>query len=45
MKLTKSGYGSITEIKNLDSQTFMDLIHYEKYLDDYQEAVRELNKK
>ena len=45
MKLSECGYGSITEIKNLDSETFMNLVHRVKFLDDYKEAVRELNKK
>lgn len=45
MRLSKAGYGSITEIKNLDSETFLNLIHYENYTADYQKAVMELNKK
>lgn len=44
MKLAKAGYGSITEIKNLDSNSFMNLIFYENYLTDYQNAVTHLNK-
>lgn len=43
MKLTKSGYGSIIEIKNLDVKTFMDLVHYQNYLDDYATEFQELN--
>ncbi len=43
MKLTKCGYGSITEIKTLDAKTFMDLVHYQNYLDDYTKEFQELN--
>jgi hypothetical protein len=45
MKLSKAGYGSITEIKNLDSNSFMNLIFYENYLVDYQNAVTNLSRK
>ena len=45
MKLAKMGYGSILEIKQLDSETFIDLVHYENYLSEYQKAVIGLNKK
>lgn len=44
-KLAKSGYGDIQTIKNLDGETFMNLIHYENYLLDYEKAVRALNTK
>lgn len=45
MRISEEGYGSITEIKNLDSATFMNLIHRIKFLADYKQAVQELNKK
>lgn len=45
MRISEEGYGSITEIKNLDSATFMNLIHRIKFLADYKQAVHELNKK
>ncbi len=45
MRLAKAGYGTITEIKNLDSDTFMNLVHYENYTGEYQKAVMDLNKK
>nr|DAJ74783.1 MAG TPA: hypothetical protein [Caudoviricetes sp.] len=45
MKLSKEGYGSIQEIRSMDIGTFMNLIHYERYLDQYAHAVRGLNKK
>ena len=44
-RLAKNGYGTITEIMNLDADTFMNLIHYENYTHDYQKAVTDLNKK
>lgn len=45
MRLSKQGYGDIVTIKNLDVATFLNLMHYEKYLDDYQRVFRDLNKK
>ena len=45
MRLSRQGYGSISEVKNLDVGTFMNLIHYENYLDKYQGVFRELNKR
>ena len=45
MKLSKAGYGDIQTIKNLDSETFMNLIHYENFLVDYNNAVEALNQK
>ena len=45
MRISEEGYGSITEIKNLDSGTFMNLIHRIKFLADYKHAVNELNRK
>lgn len=45
MRLSKSGYGDIVTIKNLDSETFMNLIHYENYIIEYENTVRALNKK
>lgn len=45
MKLSKEGYGDIVTIKGLDSDTFMNLIHYENYLADYENTVRAMNTK
>ena len=45
MRLAKQGYGDIATIKNLDVGTFINLIHYEKFLDKYEYALKELNKK
>lgn len=45
MRLSHEGYGSITEIKNLDIKTFMDLVHYDNYINKYDSLLRELNKK
>ena len=42
-KLSKSGYGDIQTIRNLDGGTFINLIHYECYLMDYEKAVKALN--
>lgn len=45
MRLTHERYGTITEIKNLDVKTFIDLIHYDNYLNKYEAVLRELNQK
>lgn len=45
MQLAKEGYGSYNEIQKLDIRSFMDLIHYENYLNKYGKLVRDLNKK
>lgn len=44
-KLSKSGYGNIETIKNIDGDTFINLIHYENFLVDYGKAVKALNTK
>ncbi len=44
MKLSRAGYGDILTVKNLDIGTFMNLIHYENYLSEYQRVARELNR-
>lgn len=43
MRLSKLGYGDIMTVKNLDVQTFIDLIHYEEFLDRYTQTVRSMN--
>lgn len=45
MELAGKGYGSYNEIKELSIDKFMNLIHYERYLNEYQRVFRELNKK
>jgi hypothetical protein len=45
MRLAKQGYGDIEQMHNLDVKRFIDLIHYENYLAEYDKTFRELNKK
>lgn len=45
MRLAKEGYGTITEIKNLDIGTFINLIHYDNFINKYQEEIQVLNQK
>lgn len=45
MRLAKEGYGTITEIKNLDIGTFINLIHYDNFINKYQEEIQALNQK
>ena len=42
-KLSRAGYGSIKEIRELNAYEFMNLINYEKFLDDYAKAFRAMN--
>lgn len=44
MKLSRAGYGDILTVKKLDIGTFMNLLHYENYLSEYQRVFRELNR-
>lgn len=44
MRLAKEGYGTITEIKNLDIGTFINLIHYDNFINKYKDELQELNK-
>lgn len=44
MRLAKEGYGDIVTIKNLNVQTFIDLIDYEEYTNKYLKIFREINK-
>lgn len=45
MRLSKEGYGSICEIKNLDVKTFMNLVYYENYRNKYLRALEILNER
>lgn len=45
MRLAKEGYGTISEIMNLDVRTFINLIHYNNFINKYQNVLEELNKK
>lgn len=45
MKLARQGYGDINTIKDLDVETFINLVNYENYLDKYAQVFRDLNKK
>ena len=42
MRLEKAGY---YDVENMASDKFINRIHYENFLTEYQEAVRALNKK
>lgn len=43
MKLSEAGYGDIKTIKELDVKTFINLIHYENYKNQYLQIFKELN--
>lgn len=44
-RLVKAGYGSYSEVTELDAETVLQALHYEKFLNDYERAAVELNKK
>lgn len=45
MRLSRQGYGDIELISNLDVERFMNLVHYENYLQKYDNVLNALNKK
>lgn len=45
MRLSRQGYGDINLLHNLPADKFLQLIHYENYLSEYDRTFRELNKK
>lgn len=45
MRLAKEGYGTISEIKNLDIGTFLNLIHYDNFINQYKSVLQYLNSK
>ena len=44
MQLSKSGYGTINELLQLKGSKFMNLVHYEKFLNKFETVIKELNK-
>ena len=44
IKLSKSGYGKITEILNERLDRILTLIEYEKFIPEYEERFIEINK-
>jgi hypothetical protein len=42
--LVKLGYGTLSEVKELDARTVMQALNYEKFLNDYESAWWEMNK-
>lgn len=45
MRLSSEGFGDIQTIKNLDSKTFFELVHYVNFKAEYAEVFRDMNKK
>lgn len=43
-KLSKAGYGPVSEIKEWDCRTVIQALHYENFISDYENAYLELNK-
>ena len=43
-RLAKAGYGSVTEIMEMDVRTVVQALHYESFCADYDLAFIELNK-
>ena len=45
LRLVKAGYGSLRDIREMSAREVMQALHYEGYLNDYEAALWELNKK
>ena len=43
-RLVKLGFGTLEQVKQLDSREVLQALFYEKFLSDYEEAYLELNK-
>jgi hypothetical protein len=44
LKLVKSGYGTLGEVKEMSSREVVQALHYEKFIGDYEAEYLELNK-
>lgn len=44
-QLSKRGYGNINIIRNLDVEDFIKIMQYEQFMDEYERAFHNLNKK
>ena len=44
IKLSKLGYGSVPEIEKLPVDVVLDILEYEKFINDYEIVFFELNK-
>lgn len=43
-KLSKAGYGSISQIEKWDARKVIQALNYEKFISDYESAYIEINK-
>lgn len=43
-RLSKAGYGTVEQILQLDALQVMTLIHYETFVNEYEEEFVQLNK-
>jgi hypothetical protein len=44
LKLVKSGYGTLKEVRAMDTREVIQALHYEKFVSDYEAEYLELNK-
>lgn len=44
LRLSKSGYGSLNEIRDWDSETVLSALQYDIFIRDLEEAFFEMNK-
>lgn len=44
LRLSKAGYGTLKEVRELDARTVLQALNYEKFCGDYEAAFVELNK-
>lgn len=43
-RLSKAGYGTIREVREMDVREVLQLLHYETFLAEYEDKYVELNK-
>jgi len=44
LRLVKAGYGSLKEVKEMGAREVLQALHYERFLDEYENAYVEMNK-
>jgi len=44
IKLSKLGYGTVPEIETMPADIVLDILEYERFIQDYESAYVELNK-
>ena len=43
-RLVKSGYGTLSEVRQMDARTVQQILHYESFLNNFERAYIELHR-